>query len=257
MEEVSSQNVPEAPEVIHILLCNAPLQLIHVYKSLMEYVAFRNGFKIHLVVHENGKEALFLTDDWNRDMDIILIGWESGDMKGIKAGEYFRKGDCKAEIIFFGEQSWDIVGSFKVNPFYYFETNEVTCRKFEQIMLTCLKKVYLRNVNSLYINYNGKMQCFPLENIMYIQIDHRIINLVLKDGSTVQFYESLKNLEEKITSDFFVRFNRGYMANLNYVELIDKNELYLNNGEHFPIGRYYRQSLMDKMIEQKNNILFL
>ncbi len=54
---------------------------------------------------------------------------------------------------------------------------------------------------------------------------------------------SLKDLEEKLPSNRFIRIHKSYIVSVNHIELIDKNILHIG-GQKLPIGGSYKEHLM-------------
>lgn len=255
MKDMSDSGISADEKTLYILLCNASFYLLQVYESLIRYVAHKYGYQTNFLVYENGKEAVFCKDDWMQEVDILVIGWEPGRMKGIEIARAFREDQCQAQILFLGNQTEDIIESYEVNPFYYFIENEVTHKKFELVMKKCFLEIVRNKKNSLQFISNGKIQRIQLELIVYLKVDHRMISITCRDKREILFYDSLKNIEEKIKDDTFMRTHRGYIVNLKYVDYLDKNELFLNTGESIPIARKYKQELVERMMDQEKNIL--
>lgn len=240
---------------LYILLCNASVYLLQVYESLIRYITQKYGYQTNFLMYENGKEAVFCKEDWTQELDIIVIGWKYDSIKGIEIARAFREDYLQAQILFLGSQTEDIMESYEVNPFYYFIENEVTHKKFELVMQKCFQEIMRNKSRSLQFVSNGKVQCIPLEQILYLKAEHHRIRVKCREKTEIVFYNSLKNIEEKIRDHVFVRIHRGYIVNLNYVDYIDKNELFLLNGEVIPIARNYKPELVERMTDQEKNIL--
>ena len=242
-------------ETLYILLCNASFYLLQVYESLIRYIAHKYGYHTKLLLYENGKEAVFCKEDWTQNLDIVVIGWEFENTKGIEIAREFRKDDCQARIIFLGSWTEDIITSYEVNPFYYFIENEVTHKKIEAVMKKCFQTVMKSKKNSLKFTSNGKKQRIPLEQILYLSVEHHMVRVTCRDKKEIVFFDSLKNVEEKIKNDTFVRTHRGFIVNLAYVDYLDKDELLLKSGDSIPVTRNYKQEIVERIMEQEKNIL--
>lgn len=240
---------------INILICNENESLMKAYKNLIAYIAGRNGYDVNFALYESGKEALFCEEDRAKTLDMIFIGWEYRYLRGINIARAFRKNDCEAEIIFLGAELENILDSFQVNPFYYFIEKEVTHGKFEEVMMKCFQRILDKKDNSLCFTQNGKLNRINMNRIVYLKVEHRVTQIYCQNHQEYSFYESLKNVEQNIQNENFVRIHRGYIVNLNYVDCIDKGELYLVTGEKLPVARNYKQDLVERMMQQEKTIL--
>lgn len=224
---------------------------MEAYRNLIYYFAEKNQYGVLFDVYESGTEALFSTEDGMGDPDIILIGWEYNDVQGIKIAEILREQDCDAEIIFFesGTESENMLSSFEVNPFYYFNEEGITHGKLEKVLIRCFDHIREKRKSSLNFIQYGRKRKVALNQIVYLRIEHRVIEICCANGKRISFYASLKNVEEMIQNDNFVRIHRGYIVNLHYVNSIDKAELILSTGETLPIARNCKQNVVEHMLQ--------
>ena len=254
-KKIQKQYDQKREQNINILICNENENLIKTYKNLLAYIAGEKGYDVMFSLYESGKEALFCEEDRAKTLDLILIGWEYRYLRGINIARAFRKNECEAEIIFLGMEIENILDSFQVNPFYYFIEKEVTHGKFEEVIIKCFRLILDKKNNSLCFTQNGKMNRINMNRIVYMKVEHRVTQIYCQDNQEYSFYESLKNVEQSINNENFVRIHRGYIVNLNYVDCVDKGELYLVTGEKLPVARNYKQDLVEKMIQQEKTIL--
>lgn len=47
-----------------------------------------------------------------------------------------------------------------------------------------------------------------------------------------------------------VQIQKAYSVNIDYIKEIDKNVIYLKNGEEYNIGRKFKESVMQKYKEK-------
>lgn len=239
-------------ELLNVLICNGSLYFLQVYESLLRYIAYKNKYLVSILLYENGKEAVFCKDDWINEPDILIIGWESNEIRGIEIARAFKKDHCYVKIFFIScEAKKDVIESFGVNPFYFFIDEEINHKKFEMVFQKCVRDIKERKNHSLKITNNGKVQHIPFEMIIYLKVDHRMINIKCCNMEKFVFYESLKNMEERIKEKNFMRIHRAYIVNLRYVNYICKNELFLTNHDSIPISREYKQQLIERLVKEE------
>jgi two-component system LytT family response regulator len=87
----------------------------------------------------------------------------------------------------------------------------------------------------------GKSLKFIAQNeIMYCMADGNYTDITLFDHSTVPTYKSLKELENILDREYFVRVHNKYIINLNYVTSyndINNNKLTLKDGTEVTMSR--------------------
>jgi len=86
------------------------------------------------------------------------------------------------------------------------------------------------------------------DDISYIEgvKDYVNIHLVEKNILTKT---TMKNIEEKLPSDVFVRVHRSYIISLNHIKAIENNRIVIGN-KYLPIGNMYKNTF-NKLLDSK------
>jgi DNA-binding LytR/AlgR family response regulator len=93
-----------------------------------------------------------------------------------------------------------------------------------------------------FIKVNQQLVKFEVDDIAWIEAyDNYCFLHTGTEKHLVSF--TLKNLEEKITAKNLFRIHRSYMVNINRIEAIHHNLLYIG-GKEIPIGKSYKEALM-------------
>ncbi|WP_299755824.1 LytTR family transcriptional regulator DNA-binding domain-containing protein [uncultured Pontibacter sp.] len=96
---------------------------------------------------------------------------------------------------------------------------------------------------------------------IFVKVKHRIIKVHYSDILWVEAYDNysfivtadqkylvsstLKDMEQKLPSQNFVRVHRSYIANLDKIEALEENSVVFSKGE-IPIGKSYKKALMSR-----------
>lgn len=181
-----------------------------------------------------------------------------------KAGKYFQ---MVAELYQYIQDIPIIIGISKSKQFAYeaiknnffdywlLPFNEFDMRK----TLLKLKKV-MPNENTsqtLCLKSYKDFQYLETDSILYLKADNNATDFIMKDGTTVSAFKTLKTFEEKLPKNF-VRIHQSYIININYVSRINfgKSVCALKNGrEQLPFSKTYRENVDGlKKILSKNTI---
>lgn len=105
----------------------------------------------------------------------------------------------------------------------------------------------------IFIKADKKLVRVKFEDIVYIEglKDYVIIRL---DTSRVITLQTMKSLEDKLPIQKFKRIHRSYIVNINKIEAIVGNMVeVMEKGQpkHLPIGKNYRDELLDMINENK------
>ncbi|MDO5575332.1 MAG: LytTR family DNA-binding domain-containing protein [bacterium] len=84
------------------------------------------------------------------------------------------------------------------------------------------------------------------DEVLYIEVNHNHVTWNCTDY-TVIANDSLRRLEEAL-SDHFVRIQRGYLVNKDYVKCIRRCEVVMENGNTLPIPSKKYVSVKEKLM---------
>ncbi len=87
-----------------------------------------------------------------------------------------------------------------------------------------------------------------LNEIIYAEASNNYSKLILTDGRHFLISKTLKDVQEVLEEEHFLRVHRQYIINLNHVKQFNRNEgvLTMSNGDHVPVARNQKEHLMEK-----------
>ena len=87
-----------------------------------------------------------------------------------------------------------------------------------------------------------------LANIIYGEASNNYSKLILTDGTTHLVSKTLKDVQEVLEEETFLRVHRQYIINLNHVKQLNRNEgvITMSDGAHIPIARNQKEKLIEK-----------
>lgn len=98
------------------------------------------------------------------------------------------------------------------------------------------------------------------DEILYLKADNNSTDFVMKDGSTISAFKTLKTFENKLPENF-VRVHQSYILNINYVSRINygKSICALKTGKlQLPFSKTYKENIDGlKKVLSKNTITTL
>lgn len=103
----------------------------------------------------------------------------------------------------------------------------------------------------IFVKSDKKIVKIGLDEILYIEGLKDYVMIFTPAGRVITL-QTMKNLEEKLPSDKFIRIHRSFIISLNKVKSITGNSVDLN-GKLIPIGKLYRDPFM-KVVEKDSLI---
>ena len=94
----------------------------------------------------------------------------------------------------------------------------------------------------------GGISFIDLNDIIYSEASNNYTKLILSDGTRFLISKTLKDVQEVLEEEQFLRVHRQYIINLNHVKQFNRNEgvLTMANGDHIPIARNQKEKLIER-----------
>jgi two-component system, LytTR family, response regulator len=103
------------------------------------------------------------------------------------------------------------------------------------------------NLRSIFVKTEYRLQQIELDKITYIEGLKDYVKIHLNDGTQpVLSLMRLKNLEEKLPGDRFVRVHKSYIVQLSQIEAIERSHI-LIGSDRIPIGESYQPDLFQRL----------
>ncbi|MBW4888938.1 LytTR family DNA-binding domain-containing protein [Mucilaginibacter sp. HMF5004] len=93
----------------------------------------------------------------------------------------------------------------------------------------------------VFVNANYSLVKIRIQDITYIEGLKDYVRINMTSGKLVTTRMGLKNIEDRLHSESFMRIHKSYIVALDKIESIQKTQLVIA-GQELPIGDAYRQS---------------
>lgn len=216
--------------------------LLKEYVSKVPYLSLSGVFK-------NAIEALEYLHEHH--VDIILLDIQMPELTGI---EFLKTVSHKPKTIFTTAYPNYALDGYELDIVDYL----LKPIKFERFMQAINKAVDL-------IKLENNRLVLPEQMVLSVKADRKIHRVQVKDikfieglKEYVRFHltneklialESLKNLEEQLPSEMFVRIHKSFIINKEKVKAISGNQIQIDD-QYIPIGKSFRESITDKIFSK-------
>jgi DNA-binding LytR/AlgR family response regulator len=231
----------------------------HAIQVLAKYIEQTPGLQL-MGTSENPLEALQIFRE-NAYADITFIDIDMPQLSGMDLSELLHN---KTTIVFATAYDKYALQAFEKNAFDYI-LKPISYERF----LKCINKLNSRVVKNssqeeessrdhFYIQYEmkGKIVKIEYKDVEYIQA---LKNYVIIHTLTAKFitYLTMKEVEESLPPNIFMRVHKSFIVNLTKVQSIDGNAIQLGNKTEIVLGVSYKDAffakLNDKMIKTKRS----
>jgi Response regulator of the LytR/AlgR family len=168
--------------------------------------------------------------------DIIFLDIKMPNINGMELAKQIRKQGRQSLIIFITSASEYVFDAFDVEAFQYL-LKPIQTDKLKNVLEKATKKMQIdANIDFLMISANRQIQKVFLKDILYIESIGRIAKIHCNNG-TLETYEQIGILEDKLSDKFFFRCHKCFLVNLNFVDAFNKTEVRLENGEKIMLAK--------------------
>lgn len=94
----------------------------------------------------------------------------------------------------------------------------------------------------------GRMVKIRFEEVIYVEGAVNYIQLHTTEGRHMT-YLTMKEMEYYLPKQIFARVHRSFIININFVKIIERNQVKLENGDYVMMGDNYKQSFLELMEE--------
>lgn len=239
------------PNALKILIVDDEF---HARKLLSQYVSKLSFLELAGMCSNVFEAMSFLQ---NEKIDILLLDIQMPEITGL---EFARSLKNPPAIIFTTAYSEYAVESYELNVLDYL-LKPIAFPRF----LQAINKIAERNDalspvsapppretspvenaeenNRIIIKSGAKLIKIQYADLMYIEGQREYVTFHTRKQRIVTLY-SLKDLEEKLPSNQFVRIHKSYIVSLRYIDSIEKKTVQISD-KTLPIGDNYKDNFME------------
>jgi DNA-binding LytR/AlgR family response regulator len=101
------------------------------------------------------------------------------------------------------------------------------------------------SIDHIFIKTEGKLVRLNNDDILYIESMGDYVRFVTADKKYVT-HNTIKNLEDKVNRDSFMKVHRSYIINISKIDDIRENDLFIK-GNEIPVSKAHRGEVMKRL----------
>lgn len=229
-----------------IAIDDEPLAL----QQISSYIE-RTPFLEQVALCQSAFEALDILA--NTQVDLLFVDINMPDLNGL---DFVKSLTQKPYLIFTTAYSEYALEGFKVDA-----TDYILKPIGYEDFLKAVNKVKARfqteaevndklstNNDSLFVKSEYKLIRINLADIKYIESANEYVQIHIENEKPITTLIRLKNMEEQLPKNRFMRVHRSFIVNLEKVKIIDRNRIVFDKV-YIPVGDQYKdafQAFVDK-----------
>lgn len=163
-------------------------------------------------------------------LDIIMSG-----LDGMRTAQIVRKKAYDKILVFMSASRDYVFDAYDVEAFQYL-LKPVDEKKLRSVLQRIVLKTQERSQAFIIISRERQNKKLLLDEIFYFEIRGRMIDVHGTDG-VFSYYGQIGALEKELKEKGFCRCHKSYLVNLKYVDVYNRQEMVLDNGERIVIAK--------------------
>lgn len=244
--------------MIRIAICDDDKQMTSELEKIVGQCTEEMAVKPEVDIFFDGKKLIEYIEKQHTEYDIIFLDIEMKQLNGMETAQWIRERDRFVLLVFVTSHSSYALEAYEVHPFQFLVKPLV-----EGDVKKCFEQAYeFIMADEQFYEFCSKKEYYQisLQDIMYFESERRIINIHMKDGTILSYYDTINNIENKLqeTKAEFLRIHQSILVNSRYifrkafdhVELTDNKILTVSEDRRKNLNAFYIKAAEKK---QKRN----
>ncbi len=103
-----------------------------------------------------------------------------------------------------------------------------------------------QDAESIFVRHNSKYVRVELDSINWVEAIGDYVQIYTKDRRYT-VHSTMKAMDQKLPTALFQRVHRSYIIRVDAIQEIEDNTLVLPDGKLIPIGKSYRNGLLERL----------
>ena len=202
----------------------------------------QTGPGVEILTFQSAEALLFAWEE-NRDMDILLLDIEMGEISGMKLARHLRRAGAAMQIVFITGYMDYIAEGYDVEALHYL-LKPVTGERLGQVLDRALERIRTRE-HMLWLTLQDGVVRLSVYEIRYLEVMRNYTTVHGAEDYSVK--RSLNDLERELDGGFY-RIHRSFIVNLRFVKRITRTEVILKDGTALPLSRKHYEGLNQALI---------
>jgi two-component system, LytTR family, response regulator len=179
----------------------------------------------------------------NSKIDLIFIDINMPEMTGM---EFAKTLPVDTNIIFTTAYSEYAAESYKVDAIDYllkpisYENFLKSANKAKQVLSQNNQQNQTEKIEHFFVKADGKLIKVEFSNIEFIESQSEYVKIHIINQKPIMTLMSLKNLENSLPKEQFMRVHRSYIVNLKKITTIERNHIIFNGKTIIPVSEQYK-----------------
>ena len=178
--------------------------------------------------------------------DVIFLDILMEGMDGMETARQCRRMDFDRMLVFFSSSRDYVFDAYDVEAFHYL-VKPVDEGKLRHVLGRAVERERQLFREYIVVSRDRQVRKLFLDSVRYFEIRGRQIEVHEEQG-VFTWYEQIGALERQLKGKGFFRCHKSYLINLGHVEVYNRQEAVLDNGERILIARRRYEQFCQEMV---------
>ena len=232
---------------MQIAICDNDDRFCSMIERLLYTFGHKNMINVDISIYNTGEYLLHnMTNGiW---FDMVFLDINLPGICGITVADNIRNrlNNLSTCIVFISKNTDRCMELFDYQPLN-FHIKPFGINTIASDMKKAVKSLKLTDNIFRYKSF-GAVKHINYSDILYFSSQDKCIYINTKDYSD-KFRGNLTNMENSLSKSRFLRCHKSFIVNLRHIQAYHYNEITMDNRELIPIGRHYRENVMDVLVQ--------
>ena len=215
----------------------------YLIANLMRY-GQEKGIEIEIQTYAS---SIHFLDQYRGDRDIVFMDIDMPALNGMDAARALRKKDAHVLLIFVTALARFALNGYEVDALDFI-VKPLQYNFFSAKMTRAVKKLSLEKRVKLLIKSSERTVCIFADEIRYVDIFNHVLTFHM-EKEAISTRGAMKDVLETLQDERFILANKSCTVNIQYVQMIDKDDVVLTDGVRIPIGRTRKAKFMQQIAD--------
>lgn len=196
----------------------------------------------------SGRELLQSSETF----DIIFLDIIMDGMDGMRTAQLVREKAYDKLLVFISASRDYVFDAYDVEAFQYL-VKPLEDKKLKRVLLKAVGKIDERSQAFIIVSRDRQKKKLFLDDIYYFEIRGRMID-IHGIGGIFSYYGQIGILERELQGKGFFRCHKSYLVNLKYVDVYNRQEIVLDNGERIAIAKRRYEAFCGEILKYMRGI---
>jgi two-component system response regulator LytT len=224
--------------MVKIAIVDDSIEILASIRKIVENITIKFLDDQELEIYTYARAELLIYDlEEHVHFDIFLLDVEMPDMNGIELAKNIRKMQENGYIIFLTSHPQFAIRGYdrKVRAYQYL-LKETMNSRLPEVMEDVIRRCLREEKQYYFIVNQHRMEKLKYQNIIHIKKDGKNCMIVMVDGVHTD-RTTLENIMSCLDTAMFLPIERGCIVNIEHICKIQRNEVYMDNGDILEISR--------------------